>query len=89
MVKSREQFTEDVQIGNAWEARLWEELSKYLPTLTPPQRAVSEDGLAVGGFQYTPDTQLPPMCSPSAATACSTLPCSRSENGVQDDVAGS
>jgi hypothetical protein len=89
MVKSREQFTEDVQIGNAWEPRLWGELSKYLPTLTPPQRAVLEDGSAVSGFQYTPDTQLTTMCSPSVATGCSTLPCSRSENGVRADVAGS
>lgn len=61
MVKSREQFTEDVQIGNAWEQRLWEELTKYLPTLSPPRPAVLEDGLAVGGFQYTPDMKLTTM----------------------------
>jgi hypothetical protein len=57
-MKTDQQFAEDIERGNTWELRLYEELSKYLYGLTEPEVAETFEGRVIGGFSYVPDIQV-------------------------------
>jgi hypothetical protein len=57
-MKTDGQFRRDIAIGNAWEAKLYRELSAFIHGLTEPEQAQVVNGMVAGGFGYDPDMQV-------------------------------